>query len=310
METQANNITPQAKLSAIAGMMFFAPFIKKHLSNPIFSDIEKEFISWYIKIWYFNLSIFVIVAIAAILDFAFVSQIASWITNIWGLVIFVVLLVSMLACANDLNMRWSNESIKQDIQYKDQIVKAFLPIKNFNIRYKQWDYNTPYRWLKESILWWVIFIFWTLFLGNTVGIWIAIAIVTRVILLLLNIDIIPLSIKKAINWMFACNPWEIMAYITTPIVTKLKRQEYETVLNSEKLKYQQWQTFGIWIILQYLLFFGLLFLCYRWIEISTYYIVLIIALIMWFIRLLVFYVYKKMFLRIPILSEIVWLVFH
>lgn len=310
MENQVNNITHQAKLSAIAGMMFFAPFIKKNLLNPVFSDNEKEFISWYIKIWYFNLLIFVIVAIATILDFVLSLQIASRIANIWGLIIFVILLVSMFACANDLNMRWSNESIKQDIQYKDQVAKAFLPIRNFNIRYKQWDYNTPYRWLKESILWWVIFIFWTLFLGNSVGIWIAITILIRVILLLLNIDIIPLSIKKTINWMFACNPWEIMAYITTPIITKLKKQEYQTVLYSEKLKYQQWQTFGIWIILQYLLFFGLLFLCYRWIEISTYYIVLLIALIMWFIRVLVFYTYKKMFLRIPILSEIVWLVFH
>jgi hypothetical protein len=39
--------------------------------------------------------------------------------------------------------------------------------------------------------------------------------------------------------MFACNPGEIMAYITTPIVMKLKKQEYQTVLDSEKLKYQQ-----------------------------------------------------------------------
>lgn len=310
MEAQANNISPQAKLSAIVGMMFFAPFIKKNINNSDFSDQEKEFIWSYIKIWYFNLSILIIVIIATILDLIFVSQIASWIANIWGLIIYLVLLFSVFACVNDVHMRWSNESIKQNIQDKSQVLKVFFPIKNFNMWYKQGDYETPYRWLKESILWWIIFIFWTLFLGNFVWIWIFTIIVVRVILLLLNIDIIPLSIKKTINWIFWCNPWEIMAYITTPIIVKLKKYDYQTVLNSEKLKYMQWQTFGIWIILQYVLFLGLLFLCYRWIEISPYYIVLVIAMIMRFIRVIIFYAHRKTFLRIPILSEIVWLVFR
>ena len=310
MESQTNNISSQAKLSAIAGMMFFAPFVKKNINNPKFSDNEKEFILSYARIWYFNLSILIVAAIAMILNLVFASQIALWVANIWSLIILIVLLFSIFACANNLYMRSSNESIKQNIQDKNQILKIFLPIINFNIRYKQWDYNTPYRWLKESILWWVIFIFGTLFLGNTVGIWIAIVIVTRVILLLLNIDIIPLSIKKFINWIFFCNPWEVMAYITTPIIVKLKKQEYQTVLTSEKLKYMQWQNFGIWIILQYILFLGLLFLCYRWVEISPYHTVLLVALIIRFIRVMIFYTYKRMFLRIPILSEIVWLVFR
>lgn len=310
MEPQVNNISSQAKLSAIAGMMFFAPFIKKSMSTSSFSDNEKEFISWYIRVWYFNLWILVIVAIAAILDLVFISQIASLVANIGSLVIYVVLLFTIFACANDVNMRWSNESIKQNIQYKDQILKVYLPIKNFSIRYSQSEYNTPYRWLKESTLLWIIFIFWTLLLGNSVGIWIAITIAVRVILLLLNIDIVPLSIKRAINSIFLCNPGEIMAYITAPIIVKLKKYDYETVLNSEKLKYAQWQTFGIWIVLQYLLFFGILFLCYRWIEISPYYIVLLVAIIMRFIRVMTFYRHKWTFLRIPILSEIVWLVFR
>lgn len=310
METQANNISSQAKLSAIAGMMFFAPFVNKNLSSPKFSDNEKEFISWYIKVWYFNLSILIIVAIAAILDLVFVSQIASWIANIWSLIICVVLLFTIFACVNDLNMRWPNESVKQNIQYKDQVLKVFLPINNFSVRYKQENYNTPYRWLKESIFWWIAFIFWTLLFGNYIGIWIALIIFIRVILLMLNIDIIPLSVKKAINWIFLCNPWEIMAYFTAPIIVKLKKYDYQTVLDSEKLKYQQWQNFGIWIIIQYLLFFGILFLIYRWIEISPYYITLLIAMIMWIVRVMIFYTYKKTLPRIPILSEIVWLVFR
>lgn len=311
METQTNNISAHAKLSAIAGMMFFAPFIKKNLSyNTTFSDSEKEFVLWYVNIWYFNLWIIIVVAIAETINLVFPSEIAYWIVNIGSLIIYIALLVSMFACVNSLTMRWPNESLIQNIQYKDQILKVFLPIKNFNIRYKQESYNKPYWWLKESILWWIIFIFWTLFFGNLVGIWIAIVIAVRVILLLINIDIIPLSIKQAINLMFLCNPWEIMAYITTPIIVKFKKYNYETVLNSEKLKYIQWQNFGIWIILQYLIFLGLLFLCYREITISPYYIVLGIAIFMWFIRVMIFYTYKKTFPRIPILSEIIGLVFR
>jgi len=50
MESQTNNISSQAKLSAIAGMMFFAPFVKKNINNPKFSDKEKEFILSYARI--------------------------------------------------------------------------------------------------------------------------------------------------------------------------------------------------------------------------------------------------------------------
>ena len=51
MEIPANIISSQAKLSAIAGIMFFSPFIKDSAqSNPTFSDYEKDFIASYINI--------------------------------------------------------------------------------------------------------------------------------------------------------------------------------------------------------------------------------------------------------------------
>jgi hypothetical protein len=45
MEDQQNTISSQAMLSAVAGMMFFAPFVKHGLnSDSPFSDEEKNFI--------------------------------------------------------------------------------------------------------------------------------------------------------------------------------------------------------------------------------------------------------------------------
>ena len=308
MESQINNISTQAKLSAIAGIMFFAPLINNSIkSKNLLSDTEKEFVSWYVKVWYFNLVLLAIIVIAIIINLTLISQIALRIANIGCLVVYVVLFFSIFACINNLIIRWNGDSIKQNIQYKDQIIKVLLPIRNFNIRYKQENYNSSYRWLKESVLRWIIFIFWTLIFGNIVWIWIIVTILTRFILLLLNIDIIPLSIKKAINWMFLCNPWEITAYITAPIIAKLKRYDYQTVLNAEKFKYEKWQIGGVGTIVQYVLFLIILFLFYRWIEISPYYIVSIFAIIMWFARIIIFYKYKKSFPKIPILSEFIWL---
>jgi hypothetical protein len=51
MENQQNNISPQAMLSAIVGMMFFAPFIKNNVDkDPDFSQEEKDFIESYINV--------------------------------------------------------------------------------------------------------------------------------------------------------------------------------------------------------------------------------------------------------------------
>jgi hypothetical protein len=56
---------------------------------------------------------------------------------------------------------------------------------------------------------------------------------------MMNVDIIPLSMKKAINSLFLCNPGEISAYIFAPIVSKLKNADYATVLQAKKQSYAQ-----------------------------------------------------------------------
>ena len=310
MEIEKNVISSEAKLSAIAWVMFFAPFVKSRIKSDLsLKDEEKSFISWYTKIWLANLVLLGIVLITSLVNIFLVNWILSWIATIWSMIIFVISILSVVAWINDLPMWGENESLVQNIQHKWQILKSYIPILNFTLWFRQENYNMPYRWLKESTLLRTFFIFGTLLLGNSFGFWVIIAIAIRIILLLINIDIIPLSIKKAINSIFSCNPWEIFAYLFAPLTSKLKKVDYETTLHAKKLWYMQWQNFWIWIMIQYILFLGALFLLYRWIEISIENIILFIAAIFRIIRVILFCAYKKTLLKIPILSEIVSLVF-
>ena len=311
METEKNIISPEAKLSAVAAVMFFAPFVKNRIkSDPFFSEEERNFIAWYLQVWFVNLVFVVVVLICAWINLFLVNWILSRIITIWSIAVFIISIFSIFSCANELSMRSDNEPIMQNIQHKWQILKAYTPILNFILRFRQENYNMPYRRLKESILLRTFFIFWTLLLWDSFGMWVLIIIGVRFVLLMLNVDIIPLSMKKAINSIFLCNPWEIFSYIFAPIVSKIKKADYETILQARKQWYMQWQNFWIWIIIQYVLFIGILYLLYHWINISLENVILFIAMILRIIRVIIFYIKKKTILRIPILSEIISLIFH
>jgi len=311
METERSIISSEAKLSSIAWVMFFAPFVKMRVkSDPDFTEEERDFIAWYVQVWFVNLIFLAIVGLASLFNIYLNESILSWIITICGIAIFIISVFSIFACANDLTMRKENETLMQNIQHKEQVIKAYTPVLNFILWFRQENYSMPYRWLKESILLRTVFVFGTLLLWNSFWLGVLIIILVRVSLLLLNVDIIPVSMKKAINSIFSCVPWEVMAYISAPIVSKIRKADYETVLQARKQWYAQWQALWIWIIIQYILFIGILYLLYREIDITINDIILLFAAILWIVRIIIFYVNKKMFLRIPVLSEIISLIFH
>lgn len=310
METERNIISSEAKLSAIAWVMFFAPFVKNRMKFEEFSETEKSFVEGYIQVWYLNLIFLMIVLITALINVFENNRILSRIITIWSFAIYIISVFSVFACANDLSMRGPNESLTQNIQHKWLILKSYIPILNYAMWFRLQEYNMPYWRLKESTLLRTFFIFWTLLLGSSFWMGVLIIIAVRIILLMLNVDIVPLSMKKAINSTFSCNPSEMFAYLFAPIVSKLRKVDYETVLEARKQWYMQGQNLWIWIILQYVLFIGILLVLYRWINISLDNIILFIAAILWIIRVIIFFINKKTLLRIPILSEIISLVFH
>ncbi len=311
MEPKENIISSQAKLSAVAGMMFFAPFVKRNLkSENLFTDEEKNFIMSYVQIWFVNLIFLAIVIVAWWIAWKWDIETCSQIAQIASWAISIIIAFSLFACAWNIPMWQKEESIMQNIQNKWTLIKSYLPIVNFSLRFRQNEYKMPYRRLKESILVWTTFIIWTLLLWNAAWIWILILIAVRFVLLLINIDIIPLSMKKAVNSWFVCNPTEVFAYISARLIAKLKKSDLAMTLESEKQKYAQWQTFWANIIIQYVLMIGILFLLYRWISFSSDYIVLFIALGLEIIKIVSFYHYKKTLPRIPVLNEFVGLFIH
>ena len=311
METEKNIISSEAKLSAIAAVMFFAPFVKNRVkSDPSLSEEDRNFIAWYIQVWFVNIIFLAFVLISSCLNLYLVNWVLSRIITIGSIAIFIVSVFSIFSCANDLPMRSENEPIVQKIPHKWQLLKAYTPIMNFIYRFRQENYNMPYRRLKESILLRTSFIFWTLLLWNSFGIGIFVIIVVRIILLLMNIDIVPISMKKAINSIFLCNPWEIAAYIFALIMFEIRKSDYDMTLQAMKLWYAKWQNMWIWIIIQYVLFIGIIFLLYRWINFSLENLIIFIAMLLRIIRVIIFYINKKTILKIPILSEIVSLIFH
>jgi len=311
MDVEKNIISSDVKLSAIAGVMFFAPFVKNRVkSNSLFDESDRNFIAWYLKIWYLNIVFLIIVLICSCLNLFLTDRVLSQVITFGSIAIFIISVFSIFSCVNNLSMWSENESIMQRIPNKLQILKVYIPIMNFVLRFRQENYNMPYRWMKESVLLRTFFIFWTLLLWNSFWIGVLIIIAIRIILLMINIDIIPFSMKKVINSSFLCNPWEIFAYIFAPIISKLKNLNYETILQAMKQGYMQWQSLWIWIVIQYVLFVGILFLLYRWISFSWENLILFIAMFLRIIRGVIFYMKRKKILKIPILSEIISLIFR
>lgn len=310
MDETKNIISSQAKLSAIAGMMFFAPLVKRNIkSDPLYSDEEREFVSWYIKLWYFNMIVLWIVIVAALLNFVMIEPIISRIVIIWSMVVFISILMWIFACAGEAGLRASQESPIQNIQHKGQIFRVFIPIINFSLRYRQNDYSKPYRWLKESALLRTIFIFWTLIFWTYFWIVVLWVILIRFILVLCNVDVVPLSVKKALNSTFICNPEEMISYLSALLNAKRKQIEYNIALAKEKEKYQNWQSLWVWIVLQYIIFFAILYLLHSSINLWWEGVLLLISAVLWLIRVIIFYVKRGALLRIPIIAEIVSLVF-
>ena len=62
MESSNNNISWEVMLSSIVGLMFFAPLVEKNIKfDSSFTQEEKDFITWYIQVWYVNLAFLIIV---------------------------------------------------------------------------------------------------------------------------------------------------------------------------------------------------------------------------------------------------------
>ena len=303
MSTQQIPISNTALTASIAGILFFGPFIKNQNFKNI-NEEEKQFIQGYCKIGIINIWLFVITLITFIANYFYPSEIFDRITIICSGAICLISIVSIFACMNGIQLLDPNEKTITEIPHKETVLKSFTPLYNTSLRYQTQNFQTPYRWLKESIMWRVVFSFLTLIFGATMGMIIIAIILIRLFLLFMNIDIIPNNLKKIINHWFLIHPEEIMGYVSWSITSKLKKSDENESILQAKQAYSNITVSRINSFLQYISFIAILRSIHKNIELNYETWIIVFAIVLFIARALLTYRKYKKIPNIPILYEI------
>lgn len=289
---------------ALASLMFFAPFVKKILkSRNNIDDADKNFVLWFIKLWYLNI---------ALLVFAIIVEIIAYMTNIsllntCGTVIIVILAVFLLIWSILVIMwksviKWTNNEL--DNSLVSQIISAYIPLYNVYLWYKMHDFDGENTYLKESlILWW----FWSILLLMTSNKYILIG-YGMIILLAMMLNIFQVKLwqsgEEFIKNLFTKNPEEIWWSIVGVLIAPFVSQTVKESIDSQKWKYNLiFKLDHKQIILELILIiilggFGI----YMWIKIGNY--TLIVWVILILARYLIMLIKWKHMPHIPVFKEI------
>ena len=311
MIEEKNTYSNKTELS-LSALMFFSPLIQNQMKKR--SDInenDKNFIKWFIKIWYLNIFMLIL---SIWLQIIFYLTNISLIQNI-GFVITIILAISLVIWSiyaiSNKELIKINKSENEKISQKDKIsfIINYIPLYNIHLRYKKHNFNEPDMILKESILvWGMVSIF--LLVSNEIITWfLVILIVIRIITLINGINLWEKT-QKLLDNLFKKNPEESRWYIIWTIVTifnqKSLQENIETSKNNFKLilKIEHKQ-----ILLEYIILFimGLYMIYYGYINQN---ISLIISTIFILMRYLVMIVKWKHVPHLPIIKEITNLFFN
>ena len=291
MEQPQNTIPSNDILTSIAGILFFGPIIartKKSVLNEWETVMQNNlFTQGYCKVWKLNLTLFVITFIMFIIDYFFPSQLLNRMIIFAAGAICILSAFSIFSCLNEVQLFTANESLQASIPHKEMIIKSFIPIYNIKLRYQTPNFQLPYRRAKESILRRTIFSFFTLLWGIQVGKLMLALIFIRLLLLLVNIDLIPNNLKKFLNRWFLMHPEEIIHNLIHKYLPKVDgdASHFNTAL-------------------QYVTFTALLRLIRRNATISYDLIIPLLALFAFIAKILLTYWKYNKFPNIPILYEL------
>lgn len=214
---------------SLAAVMFFSPFVQNILSDDVlgFSDQERKFIRWYIRLGYVNLFLLIVSVIFGTMSYFQDYLIVTWVYKIAMFILLGLLIIGILWVIVDINILWRDKKV---FQYKEvetdraNILFGFLPIYNIYIRYKLHTFDAPYRWAKESILRRLLFALVAMVTKNpTISSLILVLIIIRVASLMTGIDVLPDETKKKINKIFYKNPEEVRWYVSWTVVFFVKK---------------------------------------------------------------------------------------
>ena len=209
-------------MMALAALMFFSPLIARNLRNhtPSLSDEDKAFIGGYCTLWYITLFLLLLSTALGISSYVYsYAALGVGYAVAMGILLLLLLVGSLCILANvPLHLDVTTPLFFAPIQEKKSAILYFLPFYNIWMRYHLHSFQSPNRWLKESLLRWTFFL--VLCVSNhPVLLTILLIIITlRVATLVVGIDVIPLHVKDQINHLFSKNPEELRWYVTGTVV--------------------------------------------------------------------------------------------
>ncbi len=199
-------------LLSFTSLYFFAPLVGNLLNKANFNldQKDKEQVFGYIKLGYINIW-FLLLYITTVL--IRVAKNIEWIKRVGFVSVAIIILILVwwtIAIASNKQLLSST----QWIQHKDMMAKSFIPWYNIYLWYKIHRFHQPYRWLKESLLRWGLYIILTIIdPTNITSIATITLILIRVSTLIAWIDLIPNTTKQQINKSFIQHPEELWSYV-------------------------------------------------------------------------------------------------
>jgi hypothetical protein len=212
-------MSPDVLIRQYAALFFFAPMVQHRIKHHDFGLTESEIkkISQTAKYGYIPLIfglLFIVIAV--------VTNTSAYITNtstitriIWlskGALRLTIasIAVGIFLIHSDKELP-EHESNKHDM---GPLLLSFIPGYNRYQRYSTGAYERPYRWLKESLVWWYIIMIlmlwsWT----GRLAVVLIILMIARLILLAIGYDIVPLETKQWINKQRTVHVDEIRSWI-------------------------------------------------------------------------------------------------
>lgn len=253
---------------SLASLMFFSPFIKFMLNKYELqiNDNDMNFIKWYMYLGWINIALLLISIVLWVGDYIRGFPFVNMVYMALMVILILSLIVWCICIFTDTNIISTGSKDKSSITpviiewKKSDMLLDYLPVFNIYRRYKDHNFDKPNIILKESIIiWWIVALFcmtWNITILSII----LMIIITRMVTLINNIDIIPNKIRIFISQLFTKNPEELFWYIKWLLLfigkTLIHRQiSLQESINIEKQKYSYlYNIKKIWFIqLQYIL---------------------------------------------------------
>jgi len=300
---------------ALASLMFFAPFVKYNLkTREDISSLDKNFILWFIRLWYLNIFL---------LFLAIASQILYYVTNILFLntcstIIIIVLAVLLLIWsifvlteksivkANVTNDKWVEAVWYNNLS---QIILAYIPLYNVYLWYEKHDFDWDNLYMKESlILRWIFSILLAITSNKYILLWFWAIILFVMLLNIFNVRFWD-SHEQFLKNLFKKNPEEIWWGILWVCIAPFKWETVKETIDNQKSKYSLiFKLDHKQILLELIIAIFLYWLwVYLWIKTVNYCLIIWISLIL--ARYLIMLIKWKHMSHIPIIREITNLFF-